>query len=146
MAIWIGLDPGENTGVAVWDGKHQELTQVLTLPIHRAMDLVKKEHYAALMEGVDLCVIFEDARQRKWFPQEKNNAEYRGRLMGAGAAKRDAKIWEEYLTDLHIPFRAQKPRPGLTKWSADYWAKITGWEGRTSEHARDAALLVYGRP
>ena len=24
------------------------------------------------------------------------------------------------------------------------FAKLTGWQGRTSEHARDAAMLVYG--
>lgn len=142
--VFIGIDPGENTGIAiVRDGV---LAECHTLPIHKAMDLVKKEHYAALAAAapVRFLVIFEDARQRKWFPQERNNSEYRGRLMGAGAAKRDARIWEDYLTDLAVPFEARKPQPGLTKWSADYWARVTGYKGRTSNHARDAAMLVLG--
>ena len=88
--------------------------------------------------------MYEDARLRKWFPKERDNSEYRGRLMGAGAAKRDAKIWEEYLSDLAIPFERRKPEPGRTKWSEDYWKRITGYAGRTSNHARDAAILVFG--
>ena len=46
QGIFIGIDPGENTGVAiVRDGV---LAECHTLPIHKAMDLVKKEYYAAL--------------------------------------------------------------------------------------------------
>ena len=137
--IYIGIDPGENTGVAiVRDGV---LAECHTLPLHRAMDLVRKEHEST--QGRFL-VVYEDARLRKWFPREKDNSEYRGRLMGAGAAKRDAKIWEEYLSDLAIPFERRKPEPGRTKWSEDYWKRITGYAGRTSNHARDAAILVFG--
>ena len=139
QGIFIGIDPGENTGIAiVRDGV---LAECRTLPLHRALDLVRKEHESAQDR---FLVVFEDARLRKWFPQERNNSEYRGKLMGAGAAKRDSKIWEEFLTDLSIPFQAHKPEPGLTKWDEDYWRRITGWTKRTSEHARDAALLVLG--
>jgi len=147
MAILIGIDPGESTGFAVYDGASGRFLEVSTVPLHKAMDEVKRWHYACMMSPVPITlrVVFEDARQRKWFEKERNASEYRGKLMGAGAAKRDAKIWEEYLTALGIPFEAVKPRPGLTKWKADYWAKMTGWKGRTSEHARDAALLVWGR-
>lgn len=140
--IYIGIDPGENTGVAiVRDGV---LAECHTLPLHRAMTLVREEYEMAGEPKPRFLVVYEDARLRKWFPRERDNSEYRGRLMGAGAAKRDAKIWEEYLTDLGIPFERHKPQPGLTKWSEDYWKRITGYTGRTSNHARDAALLVFG--
>ena len=79
------------------------------------------------------------------FAPERNASEYRGKLMGAGAAKRDAKIWEEFLADNGINYEAHKPQAGTTKWSADYFTRITGYTGRTSEHARDAALLVFQR-
>lgn len=145
MAFWIGIDPGENTGIAVWDGTSMRFVEVSTLPLWQAMDKVRRMRYACLMQQVPLYVVFEDARKRTWFPTERNNAEYRGRLMGAGAAKRDARIWEEFLEGMHVAFEARKPQAGLTKWSADYWSHVTGWKGRTSEHARDAALLVFGR-
>lgn len=139
MAIWIGIDPGEHTGVAVWDGAQRNFVTVVTLPLHRALELVRG------WQNVRPCVIFEDARQRRWFPRERNASEYRGRLMGAGAAKRDAAIWEEFLKDNGIDYEAHRPQAGGTKWSADYFARVTGYTGRTSEHARDAAVLVYGR-
>ena len=145
MAILCGLDPGSHTGMAIWDGASRSFREVATLPLHRALEEVKRWHYTCLMQGVEFRVIFEDARQRTWFPKDRNSSEYRGHLMGAGAAKRDAAIWEEFLTAMHIPFTAQKPQAGTTKWNADYWAKVTGWTGRTSEHARDAALLVFQR-
>lgn len=137
---FIGLDPGKHTGFAVWVSTSRSFREVATLPIHRAMERV-----LALSQEGPVVVVFEDARQRTWFPKERSNAEYRGHLMGAGAAKRDAQIWEDFLTDKGIPFEARKPRAGATKWNADYWAKVTGWTGRTSEHARDAALLVFQR-
>lgn len=136
--IWIGIDPGEHTGVAVWDTDQRAFRLLATLPLHKALNIVREF-------SADARVVFEDARQRKWFPRERNASEYRGRLMGAGAAKRDARIWEEFLSDERIPFEAHKPEAGGTKWSADYFARITGYKGRCSEHARDAALLVFGR-
>lgn len=140
MATVIGIDPGEHTGVAiVRDGG---VVFCATLPLHRAFEVVSYQEQTARVEGQQLLVVFEDARLRKWFPREKDNSEYRGRLMGAGAAKRDAKIWEEFLIDSGIRFEKCAPRPGLTKWSAEEWARVTGYHGRTSHHARDAALLV----
>lgn len=138
---FIGIDPGERTGLAVYDTTARRLQDVRTEPLHRALDIVR---LCAKTTGGDLVVIFEDARQRKWLPQERSSAEYRGKLMGAGAAKRDAKIWEEFLTDHGIPFRMVPPRPGATKWSPERFGKLTGWTKRTSNHGRDAALLVYG--
>ena len=90
-------------------------------------------------------VYFEDARQRKWLPKDTSSSEYRGHLMGAGSVKRDSVIWQDALTDWGIPFEMVPPRAGATKWDADTFARITGYKGRTSNHARDAALLVYGR-
>lgn len=140
--IWIGIDCGTHTGLAVWDGDLQTFTRIETVKLHQALTFVLHTH---LTEPGGVSVVFEDARQRKWIPRERNLNEYRGKLMGAGAVKRDAAIWEEFLIDYKIPYQAQPPRSGATKWSPDYFAKTSGWTGRTSEHSRDAALLVWGR-
>lgn len=139
--IYIGIDCGVHTGFAVWDDTSNTFLEVSTYKLWQALFAVKR--YADTYK--DVTIVFEDARQRKWIPRETSESEYRGKLMGAGSVKRDSKIWEEFCTDNHIPFEADPPRPGLTKWDAKYWAKVTGWKGRTSEHARDAALLVWGR-
>lgn len=140
--LYVGIDPGEHTGVAIWHSGTKQFADVYTCKLHQAMERVRA---LWLTYHPALCVVFEDARQRTWFPKERNASEYRGRLMGAGAAKRDAAIWEEFLTDYGIPFEAHKPQAHGTKWKADFFAKVTGYTGRTSEHARDAALLVFQR-
>lgn len=145
--ILIGIDPGENTGLAVWDTTTRTFRAVVTLPLWKALDEVRRWHYSCLMSPLHIGfrVFFEDARQRRWFRKEASVSEYRGKLMGAGAAKRDARIWEEFLEANRIPFTAVPPSAGGTKWKEDYWKKVTGYTGRTSNHARDAALLVFGR-
>lgn len=109
------------------------------------MEQVQNWKHLCEADGVSICVIYEDARTRRWFPKDKSESEYRGHLMGAGAAKRDSVIWQEFLTAKGIPCEPHAPRAGMTKWDKSYWYKMTGWEGRTSHHGRDAALMVWGR-
>ena len=44
MSIFIGIDPGVNTGLAVWDADAQQFAEVTTTTIVAAMDIVL--HYA----------------------------------------------------------------------------------------------------
>ena len=141
MAYLVGIDPGKNTGIAIWDTETQDFIRVDTMPIHKALLFVYE--FQTLRDKTR--VYFEDARQRKWLPKDATSSEYRGHLMGAGSVKRDSVIWQDALTDWGIPFEMVPPRAGATKWDADTFARITGYKGRTSNHARDAALLVYGR-
>ena len=138
--IYIGIDTGVHTGIAVWDSERKEFVMVDTLKIHEALQIVSSYAY----KDVPLCVRFEDARQRKWIPFAKNMTGELGRAQGAGYVKAHCQIWEDFLTDYRIPFEAIAPRRNLTKLSAEQFGRITGYKGRTSEHARDAAMLVYG--
>ena len=141
MAFLIGIDCGKHTGIAIWDTDAQSLVRLVTLPIHKALLFVYE--FQTLRNRTR--VYFEDARQRKWLPKDASSSEYRGHLMGAGSVKRDAVIWQDALTDWGIPFEMVPPRPGMTKWTDETFRNVTGWKGRTSNHARDAALLVFGR-
>jgi hypothetical protein len=138
--LYIGIDTGTDTGLAVWNGRY--FTHLQTMKIHKALEYVAA--LATANPGA-VCVVIEDARQRKWIPKERGIKERVGRAQGAGSVKRDASIWTEFCKDKKIPLLAVPPRKGMTKWDEDYWRKVTGWKGRTSEHARDAALLVWGK-
>ena len=135
--IYIGIDPGTHTGVAVWDSKEGKFLSLETMPIHRAMDLVRM----ARDDNEAIQVIFEDARLRTWFGKGNVSA----KAQGAGSVKRDCSIWEDFLTDSEIPFLTTRPGNVATKVTPSWFRKLTGWEGRCSEHARDAAMLVFGR-
>jgi len=134
---YIGIDPGTETGFAVWDSGRNALIDCRTLKIHQALDEVKV--WSSINPG-NLIVVFEDARQRKWYGS--NSWE---KMQGAGSVKRDCSIWEDFCKDLGIPFQAQPPQGGMTKVTSEYFKMITNWVGRTSNHARDAAMLVVGR-
>ena len=138
--IYIGIDTGVHTGMAVWDSERKELVMVDTLKIHEALQIVISYAY----KDIPLCIRFEDARQRKWIPMSKNMTAELGRAQGAGYVKAHCQIWEDFLRDKDIPFEMIAPRRNVTKLSAEQFERITGYKGRTSEHARDAAMLVYG--
>lgn len=134
----VGLDPGVTTGWARWDVQAARLTECRGYKIHEAMRALEADRPA--------LVLFEDARQRRWFgkmdaEQRKYGAAVRE---GAGSVKRDCSIWADFLEDLGIPYIARPPLAGGTKWSALYFKAVTGWDERTNEHARDAAVLVAG--
>lgn len=142
--IYIGIDPGKHTGFAVWNGKEQAFVQVETLPIYRAITSVLLWALAATPPDggpMELTVVFEDARQRTWYGKGDVSA----KQQGAGSIKRDCAIWEELCLDRGIPYIAQAPVKGATKVSPAYFRQVSGWDGRTSSHARDAAMLVVGR-
>jgi len=143
--ICIGIDPGTHTGVAVWDSREGKFLSLETLPIHRALEKVKEmSHPFWHMDRLyhdDIQVVFEDARQRTWFGKGDTSA----KLQGAGSVKRDCSIWEDFCKDYGIPFQAKPPVKGATKVSAEYFKMISHYTGRTSEHSRDAAMLVIGR-
>jgi hypothetical protein len=134
--IIIGIDTGTKTGVAVWHKTERRFLHVVTMPIHRAMELVLQYQ---VDHAEDLFVRFEDARLRKWLKDKSADA-----IQGAGSIKRDCTIWEDFLKDKGIHFASIAPRGGLTKLPPETFARMTGWTERTSNHARDAAMLVYG--
>lgn len=138
--FFIGIDPGKHTAIAVWNSWEDRFIEIETKLLHQAMDMVRD--YNTKFPG-EVFVIFEDARQRKWYGS--NERKVKAKIKGAGSIERDCTIWEDFLTDLKIPFRAVPPRPHMTKVNEEYFKAISRWDKRTSEHARDAAMLVLGK-
>lgn len=141
--LYIGIDPGTHTGVAVWNHTDRRLESVETMTITQAMEVVRDSHdllndYTGI--EYEVVVFIEDARKRNWF----GNAG-RGQLQGAGSIKRDCAIWETFCEELGIECRKIAPKNNYTKLSPEQFKVLTGWSGRTSEHSRDAAMLVFGR-
>lgn len=130
----IGIDPGVNTGFAVWNGT--EFVEITSTNIITATEKVK-----TLADNFNVMVYYEDARLRHWFGKSG-----REKLMGAGSVRRDSQIWETVCNLLNIPFVAVAPKDNMTKLNAKQFEMYTGWKGRTNEHGRDAAMLVFQRP
>lgn len=140
----IGLDPGVQTGFAIWRRDRKAFSVITSMAIHEAMNIVQGRHIDGLLHSV----VFEDARQRTGYfglmdlKQAKFGA---GVREGVGSVKRDCTIWQDFLTALGVKFEAVKPAAGATKWDAPTFTRLTGWQQRTNQHGRDAAFLVIGR-
>ncbi|MBL4865283.1 MAG: hypothetical protein JKY67_02780 [Pseudomonadales bacterium] len=131
MNLLIGIDPGTNTGLAVWG--QGELLLV------KSGTAVEVESYILdrlKTHGVKLRI--EDARKRTWFGKAG-----RERLKGVGSVNRDCSRWQEFLEHHEIEFSMIHPKNNRTKLSAFEFKRLTGWAGRTNDHARDAAMLIY---
>lgn len=138
--LYIGIDPGTHTGVAIWDKASRRLEVVDTMTITRAMELVTANVELCKAFGGEVVVYIEDARKRTWFGSAN-----REKLQGAGSVKRDCSIWETFCEELGVECRKIAPKHNTTKLTAPQFKVLTGWQGRTSDHARDAAMLVFGR-
>lgn len=134
--IYIGIDPGTHTGFAVWDSKERKFLSVETILIHQAFIKI----LALRDEHPGMIIFIEDARK-----VSRSGEEERARIQGAGSIKRDCSIWEDFCEDCGILYRFMRPGRGTTKMNPDYFKSLTGWKHRTSNHARDAAMLVFGR-
>lgn len=142
---YIGIDTGVNTGIAIWDNRKRSLLLVETTTIHKAMNVVEEYKEIAESESTKVVVRVEDPRQRTWFGTERmSREEERKRLQGVGSVKRDASIWDAFLEDLEVEYEMVAPKRNVTKLTQERFKAITGWEKRTNEHSRDAAMLIYG--
>lgn len=140
--IWIGIDTGVHTGLAIWDSQGRRFLSIELLKIHRAMDVV--EALAKANPGAVRARV-EDARQRKWIPNMGSIRNEIGRAKGAGSVERDCSIWEDFLADINVPCEMVAPKNNVTKLRQEAFSNLTGWTQRTNEHERDAAMLVFGK-
>jgi hypothetical protein len=113
--LYIGIDCGVNTGIAIWNRIKGEFVSIETCSITQALFSVKGI--------VDQCVIT--------FPV---------------LIVEDPSVWfwkqlciELSLEMIAVPVHKRRN----TKLTPDAFASLTGWKGRTSNHARDAAMLVF---
>jgi len=139
--VVIGIDPGVNTGLAVYrDGQLVECHSPAP-GIVRAIDLVRE--LVRLHPG-RVLVAFEDSRLIGGIGGARRGSKAdTARLQGAGSVKRDCAIWAEALGLMGVPYRQISPRDKGSKVDARGFALLTGWDAPTNQHSRDAAMVAY---
>ena len=136
----IGIDPGTKTGVCLYHKLNRTILECKTMNIILAMQHIKINIIDRYNPDT-LLFVLEDARKKKWFGTGKEVAV---RAQGAGSVKRDTKIWIEFFEENNVDYKLVEPPKDLTKMPEDRFKRLTGYNHRTSEHARDAAMLVWG--
>ena len=129
----VGIDPGVTTGFAIWSETDKRLTDVTSLGCIEAMTRCELMHRSGALKRI----VLEDARMSS--RRDPNRA----RAQGAGSVKRDCSLWGEWAELHQVPLLSIRATKGMTKWDAATFQRITGWQGRTNSHGRDAAVLVF---
>lgn len=149
----IGIDGGIHTGFAVWDTEEKTFTHISTTNFWDVFNLIEEFliHITALCAGYPqnkIVIYVEDPAQNKpvWRRHGMKDHEYQKKCQSVGGVKRETTLLIEGLRIKGYEVKAIRPQKGShTKMKADAFKKLTKYEGRTSEHGRDAAMLVFQR-
>lgn len=139
----IGIDPGANTGYAVYDRQEKKLIAVETLDFWRVIN--KLYNY---QDDFVYRVVVELPQTKKgktnkhvWHKEAQDRGAIERTGVNVGASLREAELIIKWCQNNGYNVLATNPQGKVDK---DVFKKMTGWEGRTSPHARDAGMLVWG--
>lgn len=141
MKTFIGIDPGEHCGYAMWcPGNQTLILKTLTF-----WELIERLDQAATLIGDNLTVVIEDPTQNKpVFFRGLTLRKNQRVAQNVGMNKGDAKRIIEWLQRRKVRHIAQRPSASsLTKMTKDKFYQMTGYCKSSSEHSRDAACLVW---
>lgn len=154
--IYIGIDPGNKTGFASWDSGKKKFISIQTMNFWNAIAMI--DIARGVFRPPNIHVVIEDCTQNppvfgidKTYQMTKGVHSNKLRAvakhgMNIGTVMEKTSLMIEWLKRNEIPYTAVKPgKKSMTKLKADSFKNITKWEGRTNEHERDAAMLVFGR-
>jgi hypothetical protein len=134
--IRIGIDPGVRTGFAIeQDGK---LVQLKTLSFWPAYHLAVQ----LFRENGQLAAVVE-------VPKTKANWHEKSAAHNVGRVCREAELMADGLELAGIQVMRVHPcgwfNKKLKMTEEAFFRMITGWGGKSNEHSRDAAMLLFMR-
>lgn len=139
----IGIDPGINNGFAIWIPDLSAFQELSTLTIWEVFEELER-----LDKIYHLQVHLEwPSGNRPTFRRKDQTAQAMEKIsQDVGKNKYIAELIAQFMTAREIPFQKHKPGKGsMTKLNSERFASITGYKSRCSQHARDAAMLVWSR-
>lgn len=154
MRYVVGIDPGVKTGFAVWDRDGKRLLSVETSDFWEVFFRISS---APILRPDSALIVVEVAHYAPVFRERKaagKNENHAARLaQNVGQVMREAKLLAEGFRRLGYTVQEVKPLGKKKDASGNYSAeadraefeRLTGWTKQTSQHARDAARLAFGR-
>ncbi len=139
MNLVVGIDPDlKKSGVAVVsDGKLQTLDALKLLDL---IEFISEHKHCAHF-------VIENVNHDKatYIRPGTNKNVMQNISQKVGMVKAIGAVLEEILTDLGAEFTSMKPLRGSVKKAkndAELFNRMTGWEGKSNQDKRDAALLA----
>ena len=130
--VVIGIDPGANTGIAIYHGG--KLTSLHTIDPYRIAEYVAGA----------ARVVFEDSRLTSFvFTTAMSRASALKMARNVGEIDAWCKLIVALCADLGIPAHGISPKGKGAKVKAPAFDALTGWAGSSNEHTRDAAMVAW---
>ena len=132
--VILGIDPGMNTGIAVFNGGLLEALHTI-LP-HQIENFIRSCSPGRL--------VFEDSRLISHIYTTNQK-----RAVALNMARKVGQVdaWCNLITlicsDLKVPAHGISPLAKGAKLKAPAFARLTGWVERSNEHERDAATVAW---
>ena len=164
----IGIDPGSKTGIAIWNSTDRKFEEngLSTKDFWKAIFFIQGIKRDLNAEIDHITLIIEDPNKNApvfMINNEKNRIlqalemenkreafteidsvlrVFSRRAQNVGQNKQMATFMIEYFRN--IGFKVKEVRPTQTKMKDYAFKAITKYQGRCSQHARDAAMLCIG--
>ena len=146
--IYIGIDPGVKNGWAVWDSQVKKFCEIRTFSFWELITNIETMNKAYdcrfYVEATYKIKAVWDSKGR---PQPTNLEVIRwGKLcQNIGQNRQISCLILQWLERNHCDYIECQPGSSLTKLKPDTFKQMTKYKERTSQHGRDAAMLVWGR-
>lgn len=144
-----GVDPGVKTGFALWNREEKRFEWVETSTFWGVFFRITE---SCVLNPANTHIVIEVAHLAPFtFRQRRGKAESFATMdrmaRNVGQVTREAQLLVEGFRRLGFTVSEQKPLGKAKKADDDrkQFERLTGWTERTSQHARDAARLCYGR-
>ena len=131
----LGIDPGTQCGMAAFtDGRLTGLWSCSGLSMLRY-----------LCEADISQIVMEDSRLQSfvWNATGKTRSPAMKVARSVGSVDRLCSLIEEAALSRDIPLLSVSPLDKGSKVRAEAFREITGWEGKTNQHERDAAMTSW---
>lgn len=136
--IYIGIDPDVDKSGVAWYHPTEHTLMIYNLKFWDLIDFITpiiKSNHKIIIEGGWLN------KKSNWHASQGRAAEKIAKNVGMN--HQVGILIAEYCEHNGIPNEVVKPTK--SKVNSKTFKSITGYEGRTNQETRDAALLVYGR-
>lgn len=148
--LLVGIDPGVHTGVCTWDTDKKKIVLIKTMDFWEVIDYFSNlKHYSSITNIPVKAFIENSALNKPTFVKSGGNTNLKVQKISrnVGSNQRESVLLIEGVRRLGFTVEEIRPtgKHGVKrKWSAEYFEKLTGIS-KASQHARDAAMLVFGR-
>ena len=134
MKTIVGIDPGVNTGLAIiQDGKLYQLQTIHPLDIATMLAQWSPDR-----------LVFEDSRLTSHlFTTNARAAVAKSMARKVGQVDMVCGLIVEACERLGIPAHGISPKGKGAKLNAEQFKALTGWDGLSNEHQRDAAAVAW---